>query len=146
MEKSSRSTKWKPGQSGNPRGKKPGTRNRATVLAQALLEKDAANVVAVVVKAALKGDLVAAKLVLERIVPPARERAVNVKLPKLQTAADVDAAMAAILGAVSTGKLMPGEAQTLAAIAEMRRRTIETLDHERRLALVEQRSKELGLT
>src|SRR5690348_3660460 len=90
-------TAWKPGQSGNPGGKQPGTRNRATVLAQALIDNDAEQVVGQVIKAALNGDLAAAKLILERVVPPIRERPLSLSLPEdLSTAAGVSEAGASV--------------------------------------------------
>lgn len=129
---------WKPGQSGNPAGKKPGTRNRATLLAQAMLEDEVQAVVQVVVAAARAGDLTAAKMVIERVVPPMRERPIAVNLPAdLKTADAVSQAAAAILQATCNGELLPAEAQALAGIVEMRRRTIETQEIEERLAALE---------
>src|SRR5271165_5322197 len=75
------------GQSGNPAGRKPGTRNRRTVLIQAMLEDEGEAVARRVIEAALGGDMIAARLVLERIVPPRRERAVAFGLPPLRSAA-----------------------------------------------------------
>lgn len=131
-------TAWKPGQSGNPAGKQPGTRNRATLLAQALLDKDVEQVVEQVVKAALKGDLAAAKMVIERVVPPARERPISLPLTgDLSTAAGVSAASSAVLQAACDGELLPAEASVLAAIIETRRKTIETEELERRITALE---------
>lgn len=133
-------TAWKPGQSGNPAGKKPGTRNHATLLAQALLDAEAEGVARMIIAAALKGDLAAAKLVLERVVPPMRERPVSVQVPSdLSTAAAVSEAAGAVLRAACEGELLPSEAHTLASIVETRRRAIETEDLERRLAALEEK-------
>lgn len=131
---------FKPGQSGNPAGRPPGSRNRATVFAQELMEKDIEAIVRKVVDAAVSGNLPAAKLVIERLVPPMRERPISVALPEdVSTAAGVNEAAAAVLRAACSGDLLPGEAQTLAAILETRRRTIETDELERRIAALETR-------
>jgi hypothetical protein len=63
-----------PGVSGNPAGKPPGARARATRLAEKLMAGDAEAVVNAVVTAAKGGDMTAARLVLDRIAPPCRGR------------------------------------------------------------------------
>jgi len=125
------------GQSGNPAGRKPGTRNRRTVLIQAMLEDEGEAVARRVIEAALGGDMIAARLVLERIVPPRRERAVAFGLPPLRSAADMGAAMAAIAEAAAAGEIMLGEAAEFAKLLETFSRVLETTDFERRLRLLE---------
>src|SRR6266851_5456982 len=56
-----------PGQSGNPAGKKPGTRNRATVLREALAEGEDIAAARIVIDKALAGDAVAARFVVGRL-------------------------------------------------------------------------------
>ena len=136
---------WKPGQSGNPRGRLPGTRNRATLLAQALMERDLEAVVQKVVTAAKGGNLHAAKLIIERLVPPVRERPMSLELPDdVTSATGVNEAAATVLRALSTGELLPAEAEALSSILEMRRRTIETEEHEKRLQALESRGRPRG--
>lgn len=131
---------WKPGQSGNPAGKAPGTRNRATMMVLALMEEGAEEVAGAIVNAAKAGDLGAAKLVLERLAPPVRERAIALDLPDTATLAGVNEAQRAIVRAVGEGELLPGEGNALASILEARRRAIETEDLERRIRELEARS------
>jgi Family of unknown function (DUF5681) len=57
------------GQSGNPAGKKQGTRHRLTQLAEKLMQADAEAVVLAVVAKARDGDMGAAKFVLDRVLP-----------------------------------------------------------------------------
>ena len=64
---------FKKGQSGNPRGKKPGTRNKATIAALELLEGDLEDISKVCVEKAKGGDLTACKLILDKIIPRSRE-------------------------------------------------------------------------
>lgn len=51
----------------------------------------------VVIDAAQAGDLMACKIILDRLIPPAKERPVNVDLPPCIDAAGVAAAQSAIL-------------------------------------------------
>ncbi len=128
---------WKPGQSGNPKGRPPGSRNRVTLVALAAMEEGADAIAKKIVEMAKQGDMSAARLVLERLVPPARERPVFLHLPDTDTAAGITQAQAAILRAVAAGDLLPGEAATLASIVEVRRKAFETQELEQRIAALE---------
>lgn len=130
---------WKPGQSGNPAGKPPGTRNKATMMVLALMEEGAEEVAGAIVNAAKAGDLGAAKLVLERLAPPVRERAIALDLPDTATLAGVSEAQRAVVRAVGEGELLPSEGNALASILEARRRAIETEELEQRIRALEDR-------
>jgi hypothetical protein len=131
---------YQPGQSGNPAGKRPGTRHRLTRLAERLMEADAADVVAAVVTAAKDGDMAAARLVLDRVLPAPRGRHVRFALPPIEGAADLTAALGAVLDAVSCGEITPDEGQCVTALIEARRKAFETLDLEARVDVLEQRA------
>ena len=60
---------FQPGQSGNPKGRPRGSRNRATLLAQELLGDEGETIMRKAIELAKKGDKLALKLCLERIVP-----------------------------------------------------------------------------
>lgn len=128
---------WKPGTSGNPRGKPRGARNKATMAVLALMETGATDIVKAVVEAAKNGDIGAARLVLDRLAPPARDRAIAIELPDASTAAGVAEASKVVLEAVAAGDITPGEAATLTGILEVRRKVIETQDLEHRVAVLE---------
>jgi hypothetical protein len=135
---STRPTLWKPGQSGNPAGKPPGTRNKATQMVLALMESGAEEITRAIIDAARKGDIAAARLVIERLAPPARERPISLDLPDTSTVAGVSQAQQAVLEAVGAGELLPTEGSTLATILESRRKAIETEELERRIAALEE--------
>src|ERR1700757_2048885 len=82
-----------PGRSGNPCGKKPGTRNRATVLREALEEGEDIAAARIVIDKALAGDQVAARFVVGRLMPRPRprprDREIELDLPEGGTAANV---------------------------------------------------------
>jgi hypothetical protein len=86
-----------PGQSGNPAGKRPGTKNRATLLAEALAEGEAEALTRLVVEKALAGDGVAARFLLGRLFAKPRGRAIRLALPKGARPGDVVAAFNATL-------------------------------------------------
>jgi hypothetical protein len=128
---------WKPGQSGNPKGKPAGARNKATLAVLALMEQGAREITEAVVEAAKGGDLVAARMILDRLAPPAKERPISIDLPDISSVMGVSAAQQAIVHAVATGDLLPGEGTALAGIVENRRKAIETEELERRIAVLE---------
>ena len=136
----SSSTSFKRGRSGNPKGKKRGTRNKATLAAQALLDGEAETLTRKVLELAKGGDLTALRLCLERIIPARKDRPVAFDLPPVKSPEDVAGAMAAVTAAVARGELTPGEGQSLTAILETYRKTIELADVERRLTALERRA------
>ena len=73
---------------------------------------------------ALKGDPVAMKLCIERIVPPRKELPVEFTMPPLGSGADVAAAMAAVVNAVADGKLLLSQAVDFAKLLETYNRTV----------------------
>ncbi len=128
---------WKKGESGNPTGKPAGARNKATVMVLKIMETGAKEIADAVVDLARGGDLTAARLVLERLVPPAKERSIFLALPDTSTANGVAEAQQAILQAVAAGDLLPGEGATLAGIVEARRKAVETQELEQRISALE---------
>jgi hypothetical protein len=109
---------FKKGQSGNPAGKKKGTRNRATLAAEMLLDGEAEALTRRAIELALDGEPTALRLCLERLLPPRRERAVQFTLPPIKHTGDVAKAGSAVLAAVAEGHLTPSEAITLTALIE----------------------------
>ena len=130
---------WKPGQSGNPAGRPKGARHKATLAALKLMEGEADAITRTCIEAAKAGDMTAIRLVLDRLVPPAKERPVSIDLPDAEDAAGIAEAQSAILQAVAAGQLTPGEGATLAGIVEARRRAVETLELETRITALENR-------
>ena len=114
------------GQSGNPRGRRYGSRNRATLAAAALLDGEAEALTRKAVELALDGDPMALRLCLERVLPPCRERPVRFALPPIESAEDVSAAMNAVTSALAGGKITPGEAERIAIVIETFARAIST--------------------
>jgi hypothetical protein len=54
------------GRSGNPAGKRPGTRHRTTMAAEALLDGEATAITRKAIEAALSGDMIAIRICMDR--------------------------------------------------------------------------------
>ena len=110
-------SQWKPGQTGNPKGRPPG-QSEITRL-RAALAGDVPEILAGLVLAAKGGDVQAARLILERILPPVKaiEQAVELQLPADGT---LTAKASAVLSAAAAGDLAPGQAaQPIAALGTL---------------------------
>jgi hypothetical protein len=139
--KNERKTRGKPFGPGNP-GKPKGSRHKTTLFAEKLMQDDAEKIVKAVIDAAGSGDMTAARLILDRICPAPKGRAIQFDLPNITSIADLASALAAIVSEMAAGKLTPDEASTVAGVLEFKRKALETLEIERRLAALEQREKE----
>lgn len=105
-------SQWKPGQTGNPKGRPPG--QSAITKMRASLAGDVPDILAGLVLAAKGGDVQAARLILERVLPPVKaiEQAVELQLPDGGTLTDK---ANAVLSAAAAGNLAPGQAAQLIA-------------------------------
>ena len=124
------------GVSGNPAGRPPGARNKATMVAELLLDGEAEALTRKTLELALAGDAAALRMCLDRI-PPRRQRTVELAVPEVASVADLGTAMAAITNAAAHGTIMPDEAAELARIVEIFVRAVEASDFERRLRALE---------
>jgi hypothetical protein len=129
--------RWRKGASGNSAGKPRGARHKATLAAETLLEGEAEALSRKAVELALRGDVSALRLCLDRIVPPRRDRPVCFELPKMIESKDAVSALAAIVGAVAAGELTPGEAAELSKVVDGYARTLQTVELEERLSKLE---------
>lgn len=133
---------FRKGASGNPTGRKPGTRCRATVLAEQLIEGQAEEVVQKCLQMALEGDSTAMRLVMERLVPPRRERATPLRLPDLGDMENLPVATRTVLEQVAAGELTTGQAADVGRVLELHRRNVELVELERRVAALEGAARE----
>ncbi len=125
---------------GNP-GKPKGARHRVTRAAEELLDGEAEVLTRKAIELAKNGDLMALRLCLERILPPRKERPVEIVLPALTGPKDAVAASAALLAAVAGGEIAPGEASVVGRLLELHLRAVEAHDLEARLAALEARQR-----
>ena len=126
---------------GNP-GRKPGSQNRATRAAAALLEGEVEELLRTAVDLGKAGNVVMLKLLLSPI--PPKGRPVSVELPPTDGDFDPVDAMGAILNAAVSGQILPSEAAALASIVTGYARAIDVTelraiveDHEKRFEPLE---------
>lgn len=119
MTEKKRVGRWKAGESGNPKGKTPGSGELQKL--RASLTADLPGILAGLVLAAKAGDVQAARLILERILPPMRpiEQPQALTLP---ANGSLTAQGRAVLSAVAAGQLAPSQgAALLSAIGTLAR-------------------------
>ena len=130
------------GRSGNPRGRPLGSRNSATLAAEALLEGEAEKLTRKCIELALSGDTVALRLCLERIYPARKDRAVRFPLPPITSARDAADISAAVMAAVSNGDITLSEASEIGKLIDSYVKAYQTAELSDRVACVEQMSDE----
>ena len=125
------------GTSGNPAGRPVGSRNKATLAAEQLLDGRAERLTEKAIELALGGDVTALRLCLERVIGPRRDRPIQLKLPSATKAQEIPAALAAAIQAVGEGRITPAEGQILAEMLEAHRKVLETAELEARVSELE---------
>lgn len=114
------------GVSGNPKGRPKGSRNKAGLLVQNLIDGKSEEIALALIKRAVKGDFPAVKFCLERLLPPQRSRPITVALPNIESAEDIRNAIDKIWAALSDGELTLDEATSLKDFINAKREAIET--------------------
>ena len=89
--------------SGNA-GKPRGSRNKATVAIESLLEGQAEALTQKAISSALTGDTIALKLCMDRLVPSPKDKPIFFSLPDIHCARDASEAAGGILRAVGNGE------------------------------------------
>lgn len=133
--------RFQPGQSGNPSGRPAGSRNKATIACEELLEGEAEALTRKCIEKAKEGDMQALRLCMDRICPPRKDSPVAFEVPPMKDAGDAVEVMGAVFTALANGEITPNEAQAVAGVVETYRRTIETSELENRIAELERVSK-----
>jgi hypothetical protein len=116
-------------------GRKPGSKNRATLVTAALLEGEADELIGKAVELAKAGDVVMLKFLLGRILP--RERVIKLDLPQMDFADDAIEALGQIMRAVSEGRISPSEGASLATLMKSYTDAIDLADVVKRLDSLE---------
>lgn len=106
-EKSKRG-RWKKGESGNPSGRKPGTGKVARL--RDIIATHVPEIISQMVDKAIDGDVQAARLLLERVIPPLKsmEQNVSLTLPENATLSEQGQI---IIQSVANGVLTPDQGQ-----------------------------------
>jgi hypothetical protein len=131
--------KFQKGQSGNPAGRRAGSRNKASLAVEALLDGEAEKLSRKAVEMALDGNPVALRLCLERIAPPRRGRSVNLDIGPVSSGSDLAGAQAKVLAAMADGEITIEEAADAARVIEAVGSAYERRELEVRLVALEQK-------
>ena len=134
------------GKSGNVKGRPPGSRNRTTLAAEALLDGQAEAITQKVIELALKGNPTAIKISMDRILPPRRERQLSLELPTLRSAKDAIQTLTATHAAVAAGDITIAEAAALTKLVDTFLNALKVHGLEERVKDLEARNyvQELG--
>jgi hypothetical protein len=129
----------RPFQPGNSfgRGRPAGSRNKATIALQAMLEQHGENILKKAVIMALQGEKAAIRLCIERLIPVRRHGTVKFKLPRLVSVADIAKASSEVVHAVADGKLTSAEGEAMTSMLEKVRQTFESATLEDRIRALE---------
>ena len=73
MNKKTANTRFRPGESGNPGGRPKGSRNKATLAMEALLDGEGEEITRKAIELAKDGDMGAIRVCMDRIAPPRRQ-------------------------------------------------------------------------
>ena len=127
---------FKPGQSGNPAGKPIGTKNRATVMAQALFDGEAETLTRKIIELAKGGDMQALKACVDRLCPPMKAQAapVQVDIPETDNISDL---AKYFIKAAANGQLPPDVAAQLVSAVGTLARVVEVDELKERMAALE---------
>lgn len=127
--------RWKKGESGNPRGRSPGT-GRVAQLRESIAQHLPEIIEQLVIKAK-EGDSQAARLLLERVIPPVKSMEQSVKI-SLPVDADLSTQGQSIMQAVADEILTPSQGSALLTSLGTLARIKEIDELEKRLTTLEQ--------
>jgi hypothetical protein len=134
--------RWAKGISGNPGGRPPGSRNKATLAMESLLDGAGEKLINKALERALDGDMTAIKLCLERILPVRRDRYIQLDIPTVETADQIPAALDCIFRAVADGQITPVEGELVSGLLMKKLQAIDQRQLEMRLAKLEAKEAE----
>jgi len=128
---------FKKGRSGNPAGRRFGSRNKRTVLAEKLFDDRAGELTTAAINFATRGEPVATRVCMDRVIPRLRGRPLKFPLPELKTAADGVAAANAVVQGLAQGELTAEETAALMRAVRDCMLVLAAFDFDRRLARFE---------
>lgn len=127
-------TRFKPGQSGNPKGRPKGS-GMAGKLRKAI-EAEAGEIIEALIAQAKGGDVTAARILLDRVLPSLKAEAALVTIPGMEAGSLSERAQAA-LEAAAKGEVAPDTAAALVGAVGNLARIIETSELEQRITALE---------
>jgi hypothetical protein len=136
----STTVRGRPFAAGNP-GRRPGSKNRATLVAQALLDGGAEELVRKGLELAKSGDPSMLRFFLDRIV--AKDRHLDIDLFLSDGDPDPVETSQRVFDAATRGEITPSEASALMTILEGHARIIKHVEYGERLEQIEKEVREI---
>lgn len=103
------------------------------MIADQLFLEDLQGICKSIIAQAQSGNMQAAKIIFDRLIPPRKDRPISITLPEIQTAEDILKAVAAITQAIANGEISPSEGEAIARILDIHAKAIELHDFEKTL-------------
>ena len=138
-EKNTAHKRWKKGESGNPQGRPVGSRNKASIAVENLFLDEQERLSRKCIKLAMRGNMQALKLCIERICPVRRDSPINVQLPRVKSVEDATKLTSTLIDKVTSGELTPSQGELLSRLIEKHVKVMQLTDLEARLQLLEER-------
>jgi hypothetical protein len=126
------------GQSGNPAGRRPGSRNKVTQLVEEMVEGRAETLTKEMLDHACLGNPTALRICFGQLMPQRRGAPVPISLPPVETLADLDKWSIAILNGIASGEMNAAEAVELMKVVESVSRRLKAAETDARVARLEQ--------
>jgi hypothetical protein len=104
-----------------------------------MLQEASAEITTKLIEMAKAGDALCLRVCMDRILPVRKDSPVTFDLPELKSVSDINAAMTAVLQAVSRGQITPAECKTLCDALHQKAETMRTTELESRLVALERR-------
>jgi hypothetical protein len=103
-----------------------GSRGHSSRSAQAQLDRHAPALISKTIELAHRGNVVALRLCVERILPPRKDRPVAFDLPAIESAADAAKILGAVIAAMARGDVTPSQVNEIARPIDL---FLEGFDH-----------------
>jgi hypothetical protein len=116
-------------------GRRPGSKNKSTLLADALRPGEENELVRKAIELAKDGDVPMLKFLLDRILP--KERPVKLDVPRIDHPHEAVDVLSGIVRAVAAGEITPSEGTAVAALAAGFPRFIDITDFDNRIQALE---------
>lgn len=125
-------------------GRPTGSRSKQTLAALNMIEGESESITRVALDLALAGDRPMIKLVLERLVPVAKNKPINISLPTIDDLSQVPELSKTILSNIATGNLSIEDGSKLSSICADLSRSFQVVQVDERLKKIESRLAEHG--
>lgn len=124
------------------KGRPEGSKSKAQLAIEDIGLEAGEQIMAKTVNLALKGDLGAIKLVLDRIYPPRKGARIKLQIPKIENLKDLLVAHERIMMLMSEGILSCQETEEISKVFDHHGKMVQLIDFDHRLTALEEQLSE----